>query len=514
VARRPSLSIILVGLFSFGLSVTYSLFVRWPEPMVHDEFSYLLAADTFAHGRLSNPTHLLWAHFESMHIIQRPSYASKFPPAQGLMLAAGQSITGQPIVGAWLATALACAAVCWMLMALMRPRWALLGGLIAALHPTVFAWSQTYWGGSVAMLGGALLLGAARRVARRATARDGLLMGLGLTLLANSRPYEGMVFTLLVFVGLAFLLVSGKNPAPGKALKRALLPLSAMLVLCACAIALYNLRVTGSLFRLPYMTYEAAYGLAPPFLWQRSKPAPKYNHPEIRAFNEAYSQPYTVQRHLRLWELIGFKLIYVLIDKSVGEVLRILIFLIALPCLLAFRGMRTAALGCLAFALALLPETWLQTHYAAPAMPLALLLEMQAVRHLWVWRWRDFRPGRFMVRCCFVFCVLAWVSCAVWLSHLDHSNNWRLQIAQRPRVLQGLERQGVDHLVVVRYAPDHPFDAEWVYNDADIDHSRVVWAREMDSDRNRQLLDYFKARRAWLLEPDKPRAELTPYTLQ
>jgi hypothetical protein len=510
LARRRGLSIMLIGLLGFGASAMVSLGGYLPQPSIHDEFSYVLAADTFAHGRLANPPHPLWIHFESFHILQQPTYASKYPPAQGVMLAIGQVISGHPVVGVWLSTGLACAALCWMLLAWLPAGWALLGGGLAALHPGILLqWGHRYWGGMVAMMGGALLLGAVRRVMRRPRRRDALWLGGGLAVLANSRPFEGLVVSVPVAVALVAWMLGKYGPPARVSIGTIGLPVLIVLAVTGGAMGYYNWRVTGSALQLPYQVHEATYAVAPPFLWQRRWPEPSYRHAIIRDYYVHEMLP----EYLEQRSLAG------LVRGIMGKAKRLWFFwlaltlpLLMLPWVLRDRWSRFALVVCGVLMAALFGELVVFPHYAAPITGLVVVLALQGLRHLRVWRWHGKPMGRLIGRMAVTLTLASSLVASVQYMHVPPPA-W---VLERARILQQLTAAGGHHLVVVRYGPRHSPHKEWVYNAADIDAAPVVWAREMTPVQNGMLLDYFKDRQVWLAEVDRDQGpvRLVPYRLQ
>lgn len=496
VAQQRGLAIILSGVLAFAGNAIVSLLKGIPSPSVHDEFSYLLAADTFAHGRLSNPTHPLWVHFESFHILQHPTYASKYHPAQGMVLAVGQIIGGHPIVGVWISVGLMGAALCWMLQAWLPPGWAFLGALLACVQTGILGyWGQSYWGGAVAAAGGALVFGALRRTVSRLRTQNAVLMGIGLAVLANSRPYEGLVASLPAAVML-LAWMADKNSPPALILTRKLvLPIFVILTVTGGLMGFYNLRVTGNAFRLPYQTYEATYNPAPLFVWQHPRPGVMYHNSQMREAHSDLLKEYlrrrsargfskqTVRRFARLWKFY------------LGPALTIP--LLTLPWILRDQWLRFALLTCGVETAALLLCLWGFPHYVAPITGLIYALVFQGMRHLYLWQRQDKPSGQLVL----------WGILAVFLASVltgfgrYKSRNERLSVfIDRPSILTQLKQYSGRHLILVRYGLKHNWHNEWVYNEADIDAAEVVWARELDELQNRKLIAHFADRQVWRLE--------------
>src|SRR5437762_10026568 len=214
LAQRRTMAIFVVGVAALALRAAVLLIEPIPEPIVHDEFGYLLAADTFAHGRLTNPTPPMWEHFETFSILMKPTYQCFAQPAQGMVLAFGKVVFGHPFWGVWLSVGVMCATITWMLQGWLTPEWALVGGVLSVLRYGTFSyWANSYWGGALGAIGGALVLGALPRIKSSQRVRDALIMGAGLAILAGSRPYEGFVFSVpIAFLLFAWMLRKNRPP--------------------------------------------------------------------------------------------------------------------------------------------------------------------------------------------------------------------------------------------------------------------------------------------------------------
>ncbi len=121
------------------------------------------------------------------------------------------------------------------------------------------------------------------------------------------------------------------------------------------------------------------------------------------------------------------------------------------------------------------------------------------------------RPVGVALSCAAVFLLVADVSLHL-SNHQCDPLEWTCQgDPSRAAIQEKLSQTPGKHLILVRYGDDHNIHDEWVYNGAEIDSAKVLWARELDAEQDAKLLAYFKDRHVWLVEPDKDNTELIPY---
>lgn len=502
--QNPPLAAMTLAAGTLLLSIAIA-FARWPTPTMHDEFAYLLAADTFSQGRLANPPHPMWRHFETFQVNQHPTYAAKYPPGQGLFLAAGKLITGWPLAGVWFSTVLAVVGCYWMLLGWTSRLWAFVGGLICTTHAGLqLIWGLSYWGGALAMAGGALVIGAGMRMTQRRRVHDALAMVIGGALLSVTRPFEGVVLCLVVGTWVLDQWVKDKRTSWQTTLRQSILPVGAGLVLLIAALLSYNYAVTGSATTMPYTLHEKVYGRAPLFLWQTPADERQYQHHAIAVYHDFWSMDWFAKQQT-LGGLFKKKV------TMVGHVVDLYFpLLLALPLLLLkpWRlGRIQGLVGVLLIAwLATQVSTWNFPHYVAPFAALFVLLMVWGLRRL------DTLVPRFLPRHAFSACLLAfhiYTFANVANNYVNRPREgWQWE---RHRIATQLEADEDQHLVIVRYPAGHQVLHEWVYNAADIDASEVVWARSMSPEQNSELVEYFEGRKVWLLEAHPQSPKLNPY---
>src|SRR5882672_7636613 len=511
LAERKTLAIWL--LFFSVIIVRLAVLPRIPVPIpgIHDEFSYLLMGDTFAHGRLANPTHPMWMSFETFRVNWIPTYSSKYPPAQGLVLAIGY-LLGHPWIGVLLSSAAMAAAILWMLQAWLPARWAFLGGILVVLKFGIANyWMNSYWGGAVAATGGALVLGGMPRIVRGTRPRDALLLGLGIALLANSRPYEGLLLCIPVACWFFWWLAGKtKSRVPMRArLRNALLPLATVMALTIAFMGSYNWRLTGHAALFPYALNARTYESAGLFLWDHPSEPRNYNNQQFEEFYNGWELENYNNSWRDVWKVTAEKLTR---SGSTYFWWGALLLLPGLPFAFFHPKLRLPVAIFLIVTVGFFLVIWSMPHYAAPLTCVIVLLLVQAILHLRTINVGGRSVGAALARAAVV---LLAIDITLGVAHgVCDPLRWACKgDPSRAAIVERLSHAPGKHLVIVRYPEGYNVHDDWVFNGAEIDSAKLLWARETNPQQNQKLLDYFKDRQIWLIEPEKNDTELLPYPL-
>jgi hypothetical protein len=514
LAERTGWSMLLLAILTVALRLAMLPQSPVPTPNGSDDFAHLLVADTLRHFRLANPTHPLHQFFETIFVLQEPTYSSIFPVGQGMALALGWAIFGHPWAGVVVSVAALIALCYWMLRGWVTPGWALAGGLLALVEfgPLRY-WMNIYWGGAVSACAGCLVFGALPRLRERGRTRDAFWLGLGMSIQLLSRPFECL---LLAAAAALFFLPALRGPKDWRMVAR-LTTTAALVILPAIGLTLLqNKQVTGSWTTLPYVLSRYQYGVPTTFTVQPN-PTP---HKELTANQQLnYDAQSTVHGK-------GTETIMSWLQRLAGRgrfyrffflpplYLALLFFL---PALRDWR-FAWAALALLIFAVGTNFYPYFYPHYIAAATCLFVLVSLVGLQRL-----ERFNPTAALL--IFLLCVAHF---AFWYGFHLFANtsasgavleyeNWDFVNHGDPdgrvAVHDRLARAGGKQLVFVHYWPRHMFQ-EWVQNAADIDRATVVWALDLGAAENEKLRHYYPDRTAWLLEPDARPPKLSPYQVE
>jgi hypothetical protein len=505
LAHRRKTAVAAVFVFALLIRAALLPVLPAPDPVVTDEFSHLLIADTLAHGRLTNPTHPMWVHFESIHIIQKPTYNSDYFPGQGAVLAVGKRI-GHPWIAVWLLTAAMCAALCWMLQAWVPPAWALFGATLAIFRFGIASyWVNGYYGGCLAALAGALVLGSYPRLLRDPKVSTSFLFGFGVAVIGYTRPFEGLAVAVPAAVGIAIAMFRGKTPL------WLVVPATAVVLAGVLGLLAYSKAVTGDPLKTPYAVNQATYGWPMTLPWFHP-PEVQFRHEELRRYYE-YEKD-VLDRNRTPFDLLKNSTL------KGQEIWRfyfgpaLSIAFVMLPQVWRSRRLRLLWIAAALTVLAALIETGSSPHYAATGTAAFLAVLVECFRRL-----RGARRQLVFLAPLIMLLILG-VRVGLGAMHLPFTQKVNFQSwccvkpgnPNKARILATLDSADGKHLALVKPKTDPDNVFQWIYNDADIDASKVVWARDMGAEGNRALLEYFRDRKIWVVDPNVEPATILPYS--
>lgn len=497
---RPWTHALLVAALAIGLRAALLPILGPPAMFGVDEFSFLLQAETFAAGRLANPTHPLFPFFESIYVNQQPAYASMYFPGRGVPMLAGILLANWPWLGVWLSMVLLAVATGWMLRAYLSEMMALLGAVLVVIRFGVLSTLiNTHHGTGFIALGGVLVLGAFPRLMRAPRWREGILMGLGLLILMTTRPYEGLAFSLPFLAVGAWKVLTALGARRYAIAARMALPTILITGAGAGLILAHYAATTGDALTDPYTLNRETYAYVSPFWFEEHARPTELHAQQVDRFFEIEAETVPPSFVTLTWDKIKRAF-----NFWIGPV-----FLI--PILLGFWAARRVPLlyasGFL-LALSFLFISWPWPLYLAPGFGLIWILIMLGLAGLRERRFAGRPSGLVLAR---LLPVIALVSLAIPVAALVAGGQGGAPFFVRPccavqtetprsRIERRLLATPGDDLVIYRFDParDQP-DTTIVANGPSIDSQEIVWAHDLGPDTQR-LIDYYPDRLVWLVD--------------
>jgi hypothetical protein len=519
LAQRTKTCMLVLFFLPIGLRLLLLSNHPPPTPDIYDEFSHLLVADTLLHLRLANPPHPLHQFFETFFVLQQPTYSSIYSLGEGVVLALGRVIAHSPWAGVLFATGLLCSLCYWMLRAWTTDGWALAGALLAVMQfGPLSQWANSYWGGALPAVAGCLVFGALPRITSKWKKRDAVLLGVGAGVHCISRQFESILLLLCI---LLYFFMSRHRLDARRTAKLAPYAVAAAVPFFAL-ILLQNRAVTRHWFELPEQLSQYEYGV-PTSLTFQPVPIPHVLlTPEQALDYKAQtlthgSSPETVSQFLlrleyriRYYRFFFFPALYI----------ALIAFLFTARERVSLYVASTLAI----FAVGTNFFPYLLTHYLAAVTSMFVLAAIIGLERLGRIHIQQFAAGAHAVKIIALLCIAQFVT--YYGSHLFESaavsrdfeayETWDVINHGDPhgRVAAAHQLAAIPGklVVLVRYAPHHIFQNEWVWNAADIDNARIIWARDLGDAMNAKLVHYYPNRTFYVLEPDLQPLQLERYT--
>ena len=260
---------VLVSVVAFAMSFRIGQQFDSLPPAYHDEYSYLLQAQTFLDGRWSSPSFEAAPEiFNQMHVLNEGKVASRYFPGTGIWIAPFLKF-GHPWLGHQLAHALAAMLVFWTGRELANSGTGLLAGVLFALSPGLLLFSNLLLAHHPTLVGLMIFLWAFCRFMRTQQSSMALLAGSGLAFAMLCRPMTAAGFGLPFGAAFCWWWMNGfwsmrTTDVPDcrstlNERSRAVIAMAIPLAAGFAIVILQNIQITGNPVTSPYQLYTETY---------------------------------------------------------------------------------------------------------------------------------------------------------------------------------------------------------------------------------------------------------------